>query len=167
VTAFVGQFNEGLFSSTTEEWSTPQPFWASLNAEFNFDLDCCATVENAKCRRFYTAADDGLLLPWSGGAVWMNPPYGRTIGAWVAKAWTESRAGSTVVCLIPARTDTGYWHDYVMKAAEVRFIRGRMNFRLDAHRGPAHNAPFPSVVVVFKPGCDGPPVISAMDRSAA
>ena len=102
----------------------------------------------------------------------MNPPYGRQIGEWVAKAWRESLSGSTVVCLIPARTDTRYWHDYVMHSAEVRFIRQRLHFDNARHRelkaagkATAHNAPFPSVVVVFRPGHEGYPAVSTIDRT--
>jgi phage N-6-adenine-methyltransferase len=168
----LGTVNRGLFTSTTDEWPTPQDIFDTLDAEFRFTLDPCASANNAKCADYYTVADDGLSLPWP-GSVFMNPPYGRAIGQWVAKAYAESRNGATVVCLIPARTDTAYWHDYVMRAAEVRFIRGRLNFscerqddRKSSGESKAHNAPFPSVVVVFKPGWSGRfPAASTINRN--
>lgn len=133
------------FSSASDEWPTPQDFFDKCNAEFGpLDLDVCATAENAKCPRYFTKADDGLAQVWS-GRVWMNPPYGREIGAWMAKAWRSSQAGALVVCLVPARTDTAWWHDYAAKGA-VRFIRGRLKFG-----GHKNSAPFPSALVVFSP----------------
>lgn len=134
-----------MFSSATDLWSTPQDFFDELNAEFNFTLDPCATRENAKCARFFTVEDDGLKQDWQGETVFCNPPYGREIGKWVKKCYEESKKpGTTVVMLIPARTDTSYFHDYIYgKAREIRFIRGRLKF------GDAKNsAPFPSMVVV-------------------
>lgn len=167
----MGTTNMGLFTSTTDEWPTPQDLFDTLDSEFGFTLDPCASVENAKCPRFFTKDDDGLCQDWP-GVVFMNPPYGRQIGEWVAKAWRESLAGSTVVCLIPARTDTRYWHDYVMHAAEIRFIRQRLHFDSQRHRdrresgeATAHNAPFPSVVVIFHPGHEGAPAVSTISRS--
>jgi phage N-6-adenine-methyltransferase len=102
----------------------------------------CATAENAKCSRYFTIEDDGLAQEWR-GRCWMNPPYGREIGAWMAKAWSSAAAGALVVCLVPARTDTPWWHDYAIKG-EVEFLRGRLKF--GGHKNPA---PFPSAVVVF------------------
>lgn len=158
----VGTVNEGMFTSTTDDWPTPRDLFDALDAEFGFDLDPCASPENAKCARFYTMADDGLSRRWR-GVVFMNPPYGRGIRDWIAKAWWESRQGATVVCLIPARCDTDYWHEYVMQAAEVRLVRGRIHFDSDRQRereasgeSVAHNAPFPSAVVVFRPGESSP-----------
>jgi phage N-6-adenine-methyltransferase len=152
----------GLFTSDVEAWATPQPLFDLLDAEFHFDLDPCATAESAKCERFYTAADDGLIRPWE-GSVFMNPPYGRAIGRWVEKAYREAKDGATVVALIPARTDTAYWHDFVMNASEIRFIRGRLHFGGDFET-TAHNAPFPSAIVVFGPGAPHVPVVSTMER---
>ena len=146
---------EGLFSSRTDEWATPQALYDALNAEFGFDLDPCATPENAKCRRYFTRDDDGLAQMWA-GRVWMNPPYGREIGRWIEKAHMEAQRGSLVVCLIPARTDTAWWHNHVMQATEVRFIRGRVRFG-----GGKAGAPFPSAIVVFKPGQLGQPAFTA------
>jgi site-specific DNA-methyltransferase (adenine-specific) len=141
---------EYLYSSATDEWATPRQFFDLLDAEFHFTLDPCATPENAKAPRFFTRESDRLKHSWP-GSVFMNPPYGRDIPKWMAKAYLESRRGSLVVCLIPARTDTRYWHEFVMHADEIRFVRGRLRFE-----GGAHSAPFPSVVVVFRPGRDGP-----------
>ena len=130
-----------MFSSKTDLWSTPQDFFEGLDKEFGFTLDVCATDENAKCANYFTKETDGLKQEWS-GVCWMNPPYGREIKQWMKKA-SESRA--TVVCLVPARTDTAWWHDYANKAEEIRFIRGRLKF------GDSKNsAPFPSAVVIFK-----------------
>lgn len=131
------------FSSLTDMWATPQDFFDKLNAEFNFDLDVCANDENAKCAKYYTIETDGLAQEWK-GTVWMNPPYGREIGKWMRKAYESARQGATVVCLVPARTDTRWWHDYAIKG-DVRFIKGRLKFG-----GSKNSAPFPSAVVVFK-----------------
>lgn len=132
------------FSSKTDLWATPQHFFDKYDAQFGFTLDVCALPENAKCARFFTPEVDGLAQEWT-GVCWMNPPYGRGIGAWVRKAYEASKAGATVVCLLPARTDTKWWHDYCQKG-QVEFIRGRLKF------GDAKNsAPFPSAVVVFRP----------------
>lgn len=133
------------FSSKTDEWPTPQDFFDKLDAEFHFELDVCATPENAKCDRYFTKRENGLLQKWE-GVCWMNPPYGREIGQWVKKAYESALEGATVVCLLPARTDTGWWHDYCMKG-EIRFVRGRLKFG-----NASENAPFPSAVVVFRPG---------------
>jgi phage N-6-adenine-methyltransferase len=124
-------------SSRTDEWATPQRLFDRLDVEFGFDLDVCATFRNAKCRRFYDR--DGLAQPWV-GVCWCNPPYGREIRKWVRKANESAKASATVVCLVPARTDAGWWHDYCAKA-EVRFLRGRLRFS-----GCKVNAPFPSAV---------------------
>lgn len=137
-------FWNAAFSSATDEWATPLAFFRSLDAEFHFTLDPCSTVENAKCARHFTREDDGLAQPWE-GIVFMNPPYGEVIGDWMQKAWQESQRGATVVCLVPARTDTAWWHDYAMRG-EVRFLRGRLRF------GNADSsAPFPSALVIFRP----------------
>ena len=134
--------NSVHFSSATDLWSTPQDFFDKLNAKYAFTLDVCATPDNAKCEKFFTKDDDGLVQDWY-GTCWMNPPYGRTIGQWVRKAHKSSQSGATVVCLLPARTDTAWWHDFAAKG-QVEFIRGRLKF------GDAKNlAPFPSALVVF------------------
>ena len=131
------------FSSATDLWATPQSLFDELNYEFHFTLDVCAIPDNAKCPMFYSPAEDGLSQPWT-GVCWMNPPYGRAIGLWVARAYRAALTGATVVALLPARTDTTWWHDYVVKAKDIRFLRGRIRF------GEAkYSAPFPSAVVVF------------------
>lgn len=131
------------FSSATDLWATPQAFFDELNKEFGFELDVCALPENAKCEKYYTPEIDGLKQQWR-GICWMNPPYGREIGAWMEKAYESSLEGATVVCLVPARTDTRWFHDFAMRG-EIRFIKGRLKF------GDSKNsAPFPSAVVVFR-----------------
>ena len=132
------------FSSLSGEWSTPQGVFDELDREFNFTLDVCATAENAKCIIFIGKEGNGLKLSWW-GTCWMNPPYGREIGKWLKKAYETSLEGFTVVCLIPSRTDTRWWHEYVMKADEIRFIKGRLKFG-----GHKNSAPFPSAIVVFR-----------------
>ena len=131
------------FSSASDNWATPQDFFDKLNAEFNFTLDVCADSANAKCRQYFTKEIDGLSQDWL-GVIWCNPPYGRTISKWIEKAYKTSLKGQTVVMLIPARTDTAYWHDFVMKG-EIRFVRGRLKFG-----GHTNAAPFPSAVVIFR-----------------
>lgn len=132
------------FSSETDMWATPQDVFDQLNKEFGFTLDVCATNENAKCGAYFTVKDNGLLQKWV-GVCWMNPPYGREIGTWMAKAYHHAQEGdATVVCLVPSRTDTDWWHKFAMKG-EIRFIKGRLRF------GDAKNsAPFPSAIVIFQ-----------------
>jgi phage N-6-adenine-methyltransferase len=132
------------FSRAHDEWATPDAFFTSLAQEFSFTLDPCATAENAKCVRFFTREVDGLKQSWAPHVVWMNPPYSNVIH-WMRKAYEESLRGATVVCLVPSRTDTRWWHSYVSHAAEVRFVRGRIKFG-----GAKYNAPFPSALVVFR-----------------
>ena len=131
--------------SLTTEWATPPAFYDALDAEFHFDLDVCAQPANAKCARFFTPQDDGLSQRWE-GVCWLNPPYGKTIGLWIHKASESALAGATVVCLVPARTDTRWWQTYVTSAVEVRFVPGRLRFG-----GAAHCAPFPNAVLIFRP----------------
>jgi len=132
--------------SNSNEWATPKDFFKKLDDEFNFTLDPCCTHENAKCEKHYTMEDNGLIQDWSGERVFVNPPYGREIKDWVEKAYNESRKPNTlVVMLIPARTDTKYFHKYIYhKATDIRFIEGRLHF--NESKG---SAPFPSMVVVF------------------
>ena len=131
------------FSSETDMWSTPQNFFDQYNSVYNFDIDVCATAENAKCAKYFDKEVNGLEQEWEGNC-WMNPPYGREIKHWMKKAYESSLKGATVVCLVPARTDTEWWHNYALKG-EIEFIRGRLKF------GDAKNsAPFPSAVVVFR-----------------
>jgi len=149
-----------MFSSKSGEWSTPQDFFDKLSWRFGpFDLDPCANPHNTKCLNFFTSAEDGLNKDWSGFSSFVNPPYGRGIDKWIEKGYTESRKENTrVVMLIPSRTDTKYWHKYVMKADEVYFIKGRLKF------GDSDNsAPFPSAVVVFDGGTHQQ-IFGAMNR---
>lgn len=132
--------------SQSDQWATPQDFFDKLDAEFHFTLDPCADGGNHKCDRYYTREQDGLTQDWGGEIVFCNPPYGREIPKWVKKAYEESRKDNTVVVmLIPARTDTRWFHDYIYNQAEIRFIKGRLRF------GESNdNAPFPSMVVVYR-----------------
>ena len=136
------QFNKVHFSSKTDLWSTPQAFFDKYDDIYGFTLDVCATKENAKCSSYFIKEQDGLNQKWF-GVCWMNPPYGRGIKDWVKKAYESSLNGVTVVCLLPSRTDTSWWHDYCMKGT-IEFIRGRLKF------GDSKNpAPFPSAIVIF------------------
>ena len=146
-----------MFSSKTPEWETPLAFFNKLNESYGFTLDPCATDSTAKCPQYFTKDDDGLAKDWGGNVVFMNPPYGRVIKDWVRKAWQEgTKPNTTVVCLVPARTDTRWWHDYCMKAEKVYFVKGRLKF------GNSNNsAPFPSAVVVFNSESN-PPSLGTM-----
>ena len=136
-----------MFSSNTDEWSTPQNVFDELNAEFHFTLDPCADEHNHKCKKYYTKEENGLHYCWIGETVFCNPPYGKTIGEWVCKCYCEfTEFGTTCVMLIPARTDTKWFHEYIYnkKGVEIRFIKGILKF------GDSKNAaPFPSMIVVF------------------
>lgn len=153
----MSRLNEGMFSGDRGDWETPQAFYDLVDAEFGFTLDAAASPENAKAPDFYTIEDDALSRLWQ-GTVWVNPPYGRGMDAWVRKGYEASRGGATVVMLIPARTDTGYWHEFCMKASEIRLIRGRLVFV-----GASENAPFPSALIIFRPG-DHTPAVSTFER---
>jgi phage N-6-adenine-methyltransferase len=138
------RLNRGLFSSLTPEWPTPPGVFDALDSTYHFTLDACATPENAKCSRYFTSEQDALRQEWT-GSVWLNPPYGREIGLWLKKAVDSSKRGATVVCLVPSRTDTDWWHRWCMQG-NIFFVRGRLRF------GDADNsAPFPSAIVVFEP----------------
>lgn len=147
----------GLMSSATDEWATPQGLFDRLNAEFGFTLDVCANESNHKVSRYFDKAADGLAQDWTGEICWMNPPYGREIPKWVAKARATAERGGVVVGLLPARTDTRWWAD-VMQATELRFIRGRIRFG-----GSSAGAPFPSVVVVW--GTPRVPTVTIMEAA--
>lgn len=124
------------------EWGTPQALFDELDREFHFTVDVCASPDNAKCKRYYTQADNGLWQDWAGERVYCNPPYGRGIEKWVQKA--HELKAKVAVLLLPARTDTGWFHDYVLGQAEIRFLRGRLQFE-----GGQYNSPFPSMLVIF------------------
>lgn len=145
--------NRVMFSSKTDMWSTPQWLFNELNGKYIFNIDVCAVSENAKCEIYFTPEIDGLSKPWVDVAkslclqpvFWMNPPYGRQIGKWIKKAYDEHQKGATVVCLLPAKTDTKWFHNYIYGKAEITFIKGRLKFG-----DSKNNAPFPSMVVVYK-----------------
>ena len=145
-----------LFTSNKTDWETPQWLFDKLDKEFNFDLDVCADMDNTKCFNFFGERNlfenefkylDCFNIDWSEfkkHALWMNPPYGRQIGKFIKKAYEESLKGCTVVCLLPARTDTRWWWNYCLKAYEIRFLKGRLKFG-----GATNSAPFPSAIVIF------------------
>jgi len=149
--------NALMFSKASDEWSTPQDFWDALHAEFDFELDVAASDDgvetNAKVSSYFTAEDDALACPWRSLVCWMNPPYSKC-REFIAKAAEEAKKGATVVCLVPSRTDTRWWHEHVWDhelhqprpGVEVRFVKGRLRFG-----GATAGAPFPSVVVIFRP----------------
>jgi phage N-6-adenine-methyltransferase len=163
-----------MFSSKSDEWETPDEFFAKLDKAYSFTLDACATHENNKCEKYYTVDDDGLSKSWKGETVFVNPPFS-AIGKWVKKSHDESASnGTTVVLLIPSRTDTRYWHEDIMQgASEIYFIKGRLKFYnkvIADHAGKNDSspAPFPSVVVVFDAGkfrrADGP-IVKTLTRT--
>lgn len=138
-----------LMTSEFQDWETPKDLFNELDQEFNFTLDPCATKETAKCKKYYTKETDGLKQSWQGEIVFMNPPYGSEIKNWIKKAYDEWKmGGATVVCLIPARTDTKYFHDYIYHKAQLRFIKGRVKF--GKHGDFKGGATFPSMIVIFQ-----------------
>jgi site-specific DNA-methyltransferase (adenine-specific) len=142
--------NNGRYNGNGREWETPPEVFEPLDAEFGFTLDPCATLDNTKCRSFFTEEDDGLAQDWGTDRVFMNPPYGREVYAWTAKAREAAARGALVVGLLPASTDLAWWHDDVVAAgAEVRYIRGRVRFLTG---GPYRASGFfASVIVIWKP----------------
>lgn len=138
--------NKCLFASTTDDWATPQDLFDRLDAEFHFTLDPCSTDQNCKCEKHYTKEQDGLSQDWTGETVFCNPPYGREMPKWIHKCAEHGHSGGGIaVMLIPARTDTKAFHEYIYGKAEIRFLKGRLKF------GNAKNAaPFPSMIVVFR-----------------
>jgi|SRR5581483_8694729 len=135
------------FGSQSTEWATPQDLFDRVNEEFGpFDLDAAASEYNHKCPAYYDILTDALRIEkWNGQRIWLNPPYGRDLGKWVAKAEEQAHIyGKRVVLLLPARTDTQWWHKSVADAEQIRFLKGRLRFE-----GAESSAPFPSVIVVF------------------
>lgn len=141
--------NKGLFTSDKNYWETPQDFFDELHEKYEFTLDAAATDENAKLPNYYTVEDDALKQKWE-GRVFVNPPYGREIKHWVEKAYKESLEpyNECVVMLIPSRTDTIYWHEYIFgKAKDIDFLKGRLKFEIDGE--PRDVAPFPSALITY------------------
>lgn len=136
---------KGLLSSNSDEWATPKKIYDALNSEFEFSLDPCSTKDNHKCPTYFTKEQDGLLQNWGGYRVYCNPPYGRQIYKWVEKAYNENKKGVFVVLLLPARTDTKWFHEFIYNKHEIRFIKGRLKFN-----DGKNSAPFPSMVVIMK-----------------
>ena|SRR5271166_4634104 len=136
-----------LFSSNKEDWETPQDLFDELHEEFQFTLDAAASKENTKCTSFYTKEDDALKQIWH-PRTFCNPPYSRKVGHWIKKAFQESQEGCLVVMLLPARTSTPWFHKYIYKqpSVETRFLKGRLHFS-----NSIHGAPFPSMIVIFRP----------------
>ena len=139
--------NDGMMSSELPNWGTPQDLFDRLNEQHGFTLDVCAEEWSAKCDKYFTKETDGLAQNWSGDVCFMNPPYGREIKQWMEKAVKEWKAGAKVVCLVPARTDTAWWHDYAMQG-EIEFLRGRIKF-VHPDGGKSQSAPSPSAIVRF------------------
>ncbi|USZ61387.1 phage N-6-adenine-methyltransferase [Lactiplantibacillus plantarum] len=142
--------NKALFTSNKEDWETPQDFYDRLNAKYHFEWDLAASDDNAKCSCYFTRDDNSLEQDWEGlsGNLFLNPPYGRELKLWVKKAATTGlKDKQKLVMLIPSRTDTSYWHDYIFNHAEINFLRGRLKFEVDGISGDS--APFPSAVVIY------------------
>lgn len=142
-----------IFRSIHHNWETPSELFKSLDNEFQFTLDVCAIPISAKCKRYFTPDQDGLKQKWE-GACWMNPPYGKNVSQWLKKAWESSLEGATVVCLLPCRTDTRWFHDWVLGKASIRFIQGRLHFSSFNGKGNGHGqqAPFASIVLIYDQG---------------
>jgi phage N-6-adenine-methyltransferase len=150
--------------SAFTEWATPKEFYDTLDAEFKFTVDVCAKPENAKHTNFISPQDNAMSQKWH-GVCWMNPPYDKTIGFWMKKAYESSQQGATVVCLIQGRsTDTRWWHEYVMRANEIRYIKDRLHF---GKHGQFTRSNISSVVVVFTPYCEGPPCTTSITTKGA
>ena len=136
-----------MFSSKDDSWETPPSLFNILDMEFNFTLDPCCTKRTAKCKKFFTKEEDGLIQDWSKDIVFVNPPYGREIGKWVEKSYNETKKGAKVVMLIPSRTDTKWFHDFIYNKAEIRFLKGRIRFL--QNKKELNAAPFPTMLIIF------------------
>lgn len=141
----VSQFDKNRFATCKEDWETPPALFQALHKEFQFTCDVAADNRNAKVPNFINQEQDALSVPWH-GTCWLNPPYGRQLKLWVEKAYRESINGATIVMLIPSRTNTNWWHDFCMRASEIRFIKGRPKFV-----GAKHGLPQPLAIIIFKP----------------
>lgn len=153
--------NKGMMSSKSAEWETPWEFFHKVNRRFHFTVDVCATRRNRKCMEYFSVKNDALKKKWR-GVCWMNPPYGRDIQHWIRKAYVSSRRGATVVCLIPARTDTAWWHDYCM-CGTIYFIRGRLTFR-NQYLLKSDPAPFPCALVIFGKAYNYTGIVRSLER---
>src|SRR3990167_6432250 len=140
--------NDGRWHSRGSDWSTPQDLFDELNKEFHFNLDVCASDWNAKCKKYFTEKENGLVRDWKNNICWMNPPYGKDLAMWMNKAYRSAYKGATVVCLVPAATDTSWWHSYAMNG-EIRYLRGRPRFQ--TKEGTWQQTFSPSVIVLFNP----------------
>ena len=134
---------KALFSTGSTDWETPQDFFENLDQVFDFDIDVCATAANTKCEKYFSREDNGLLKEWT-GTVWCNPPYGRDVEKWVKKGHDSHLKGTTVVMLLPARTDTNWMHKWVFGSAIVIFLKGRLKFGKSLN-----SAPFPSMLAIW------------------
>ena len=141
----MARINDSWYTSESQEWGTPQELFDKLDSEFRFTLDPCSTDQNAKCKKHYTIEQDGLTQDWTGETVFCNPPYGRGVEKWIQKCADVANRGSVAVMLIPARTDTKAFHEYIYGKAEIRFLKGRLKY--GDGKG---NAPFPSMIVIFR-----------------
>jgi phage N-6-adenine-methyltransferase len=152
-----------LFMSEKEDWETPPEFFRLLDDEFSFDLDVAANAENAKCENYFTEEVDAFRRHWlCDSAAWLNPPYGRDIGKWIHKAHRSAidEFAPVVVCLVPARTDTVWWHEFAMRADEIRFVKGRLKFV-----GAPSSAPFPSAILIFRSDPTRGPKMTTMGKA--
>ena len=138
----------GKFDSVRQDWETPTALYVEMNNEFNFTLDAAAADHNTKCDLYFTEVDDSMTKSWAPHTVWLNPPYGKgySLAQWVKKSHAESLLGATVVMLIPARTNTNWFHEYCLRYGEVRFIKGRPKFG-----GADHGLPQPLCFIIFRP----------------
>lgn len=147
--------NKALFTSDSQEWYTPQYIFDYLNRIYNFDLDPCATPLSAKCDKYFTKEENGLIQDWNNHNVFCNPPYNRGIKDWIEKG--SKIVGGICVMLIPARTDTKYWHEHIFgKASEIIFIKGRLKFyrNIEGKLVQGESSTFPSAIIVFGKGND-------------
>lgn len=163
------------YNPLQDERGTPRDLFDALNTEFKFYLDACASAENRKCAWYLTKTQNGLNVDWCKfGTTFVNPPFGpggTYLKLWARKAFEQSQSGIVVVCLLPAKTDTGWFHDWCMRAAEIRFIRGRLTYEAGELAYKDENGPanFPSMIVIFHPMHNGSsePEIKSVGRNGA
>jgi len=142
-------------------WKTPKTLFDTLDAEFGFTRDVCASDWNYQCANYWTVEDDGLAQEWD-GVCWCNPPFDATKGKWTEKAWESAQRGCTVVVLLAvnATEDTEWWHRYATRSSEIRYMRGRPNFI----GGDGGKVAMRCVLLVMRPGCQGPPLVRSVDK---